>query len=97
MGKGRPMRTEAVGRSPKQIETRWSPNQPPGFIVPEALYTIEEVKARLRMGDAVWRQFRRKGAKTIRLGRRDYILGSAVIDVFVKIAQEKEQAGRAGG
>ena len=28
-----------------RVETRSSVNQPPGFIVPEALYTIEEVKA----------------------------------------------------
>lgn len=80
-----------MGKPQQRIETRWSANNPPGFIVPEALYTIEEVKARLRMGQAVWRQFRRKGAKTIRFGRRDYITGAAVIEVFTRIANEARE------
>jgi mannose-6-phosphate isomerase-like protein (cupin superfamily) len=80
-----------VGRPPKRdIETRWSANQPPGFIVPEALYTIEEVKARLRMGRKAWAQLRHKGLKTIRFGTRDYILGATVIGTLTKIAKERE-------
>lgn len=66
-------------------------HQQPTWICREALYTIEEVKARLRMGQAVWRQFRRKGAKPIRFGRRDYITGAMVIEVFMKIAEESRQ------
>lgn len=80
-----------MAKSQQENQTRWSINNPPGFIVPDALYTIEEVKARLRMGQAVWRQFRRKGAKPIRFGRRDYITGAAVIEVFMKIAEEGRQ------
>lgn len=75
-------------RPSKEIDTRWSSNQPPGFIVPEALYTIEEVKARLRMASRSRSQFRRAGAKAIRFGRRDYILGSEVIETFARIARE---------
>lgn len=82
---------EPVGKSPQQVETRWSPNRPRGFIVPETLYTIEEVKARLRMGNAMWRHFRRKGAKPIRFGRRDYILGSVVIEAMDRIAKERDR------
>ena len=74
----------------KEIDARWSSNQPPGFIVPEALYTVEEVKARLRMGAKVWSQFRRKGAKAIRFGRRNYILGSSVIETFARLAKDGE-------
>jgi hypothetical protein len=77
-----------MARSQQRIETRWSADNPPGFIIPEALYTIDEVKARLRMGNAAWRQLRRKGAKPIRFGQRHYITGAAVIEVFMKIAEE---------
>jgi hypothetical protein len=83
---------EKMEKFQKKPETRWSPNLPPGFIVPEALYTIEEVKARLRMGDHVWRQFRRKGLKPTLIGRRAYILGATIIEVFNKITQQQEQA-----
>ena len=61
----------AMRKPPKEIETRWLSNQPPGLVVPEALYTIEEVKARLRMANKSWSQFRRAGAKAIRFGRRE--------------------------
>jgi hypothetical protein len=84
-----------MGRPPKAIETRWSASQPPGFIVPDALYTIEEVKARLRMGETVWRQLRRKGVKAIRFGVRHYIMGSVVIDALNRIAKEQEALGNA--
>lgn len=76
-----------MGKAQQRIETRWSASNPPGFIVPEALYTIEEVKARLRMGNAVWRQLRRRGAKPIRFGQRHYITGAAVTEVFKNIAE----------
>lgn len=71
-------------------ETRWSSNSPPGFIVPEALYTAEEVRARLRMGIKGWSNFRREGLKIIRFGRRDYVLGSAVIEAMTKLAKATE-------
>lgn len=78
-----------MGKTQQRIETRWSANSPPGFVVPEALYTVEEVMSRLRMGRAAWRQFRHKGAKPIRFGSRNYITGAAVIDVFKMIANDE--------
>ncbi len=78
-----------MGRPPKPgIETRWSASQPPGCITPEALYTAEEVRARLRMGRRTWRQLCRKGLKPIRFGRRDYVLGASVIETLTKMTEE---------
>jgi hypothetical protein len=45
------------------------------------------------MGNKAWSEFRRKGAKTIRCGRREYVLGAAVIEAMTKIA--KEESGMA--
>jgi hypothetical protein len=70
---------------------RWSASRPPGFIVPEALYTLEEAKARLRMGEHAWRQLRRKGVRTIPFGRRHYIVGSTIIEVLKQIGNEQQE------
>jgi mannose-6-phosphate isomerase-like protein (cupin superfamily) len=79
-------------RHPKPDDIHWSASQPPGFIIPEALYTREEAKARLRMGDQAWADFRRKGAKAVRFGRRDYVLGAWIIEAMTKIAKEVNAA-----
>ncbi len=74
----------------RQIEPRSSANQPPGFIIPEALYTLEEIKARLRMKHRSWRHLRDVGARAIKFGRFKYILGSSVIEMITQSPQEDE-------
>ncbi len=80
-----------MAKSQQRTDTRWSATQPPGFVMPEALYTIEEVKARLRMGNKTWRQLRRRGVEVIRFGRRHYIMGSMVIEALKQIGKEQEE------
>ena len=52
----------------------------PGHITGDALYTLDEIRERLRLGDHAMRQARRAGLKVRRIGRRGYVLGSDVIE-----------------
>lgn len=57
----------------------------PGVISPADLYRIDELRARLALGDWAWREFRRKHAgrlKLIVIGRRKYVRGSNIIDLL---------------
>jgi|688.fasta_scaffold156465_4 hypothetical protein len=50
-----------------------------GAIVPNALYRLDEVKARMGWRDAAFRAAVRAGLKTHRSGKRLYVLGSDLI------------------
>jgi hypothetical protein len=63
--------------------------QPPepravGAIVPDAIYRLDEVKARMGWRDAAFRAAVRAGLKTHRSGKRLYVLGSDLIDFVTK-------------
>lgn len=62
----------------------------PGLIVPDALYTADEARQRLRIGAWAWRQWRRDGLEVLRLSGRSFVRGATLI-AFV------EQHGRDGG
>jgi hypothetical protein len=51
----------------------------PGAIVPDAIYRLDEVKARMGWRDAAFRAAVRAGLKTHRSGKRLYVLGSDLI------------------
>jgi hypothetical protein len=51
----------------------------PGAIVPDAIYRLDEVKARMGWRDAAFRAAARAGLKTHRSGKRIYVLGSDLI------------------
>lgn len=56
----------------------------PGAIVPDAIYRLDEVKARMGWRDAAFRAAARAGLKTHRSGKRLYVLGSDLIDFVTK-------------
>lgn len=55
----------------------------PGAIAKEALYSLDEVKLRLGIGDATLRKARREGLPVYRFGKCGFISGSELID-FLK-------------
>ena len=52
----------------------------PGVVDAHAIYTLEEIRARLGLGKQAWRTARRQGLPVRRVGRRGYVRGSDVID-----------------
>ncbi len=54
-----------------------------GKIVPEALYRIDEIAARMGWGDHALRAARRRGLKVLKSGKRCYVIGSDLLD-FVR-------------
>lgn len=58
-----------------------------GSVIPDAIYRLEEVKARMGWRDAAFRAACRAGLKTHRSGKRLYVLGSDLI-AFVTKAKE---------
>jgi len=75
-------------RSQKQL-TDTQLQRVPGAIVPDAIYRLDEVKARMGWRDAAFRAAARAGLKTHRSGKRLYVLGSDLIDFVTK-----REAGR---
>ena len=56
----------------------------PGAIAKEALYSLNEVKLRLGIGDAGLRQARRNGLPVHRFGKRGFVSGSELIDFVTR-------------
>ena len=59
----------------------------PGVIEPQALYTADEARRRLRIGAWAWRKMRRDGLNVIRVSGRAYVRGFCLIEFL-------ESAGR---
>lgn len=68
-----------MSRHSKFSATAQQSSDDPGVIVPEAIYRLDEVKARMGWRDAAFRAAVRAGLKTHRSGKRVYMLGSEVI------------------
>jgi hypothetical protein len=51
----------------------------PGEVVAEALYTLDEINARLGLGKKALRKAREQGLTVKRIGRRAYIRGADLI------------------
>ncbi len=66
-----------------------SPPTSIGAVIPNALYRLDEIKARMGWRDAAFRAAVRAGLKTHRSGKRLYVLGSDLIDFVTK-----REAGR---
>lgn len=73
-------RLGAVGQTPASM----------GAVVPNALYRLDEVKARMGWRDAAFRSAVRAGLTTHRSGKRLYVLGSDLI-AFVTRAKEGDR------
>ena len=66
----------------RQPDRKHPPSPEPratGAIVPDALYRLDDVKARMGWRDAAFRAAVRAGLKTHRSGKRLYVLGSDLI------------------
>ena len=71
------------------------PQRPPepktvGAIVPDAIYRLDELKARMGWRDAAFRAAVRAGLKIYRSGKRIYVLGTDVV-VFVTRAKDGDR------
>jgi hypothetical protein len=62
----------------------------PGAIIPDAIYRLDEVKARMGWRDAAFRAAVQAGLKTHRSGKRLYVLGSDLV-AFVTRAKEGDR------
>jgi hypothetical protein len=51
----------------------------PGHVTADALYTLDEIQQRLKLGQHAMRQARRAGLKVRRIGRRAFVLGRDVM------------------
>ena len=56
----------------------------PGAIIPDAMFRLDEVKARMGWRDAAFRAAVRAGLKVYRSGKRIYVLGSDLITFVTK-------------
>ena len=66
----------------RQSDRKHPPSPEPrstGAIVPDALYRLDDVKARMGWRDAAFRAAVHAGLKTHRSGKRLYVLGSDLI------------------
>ena len=59
-----------------------TPSRPdaPGLIAVDCLYTLAEIRQRLKLGQHAMRQARRAGLRVRRIGRRRYVLGRDVLE-----------------
>jgi hypothetical protein len=51
----------------------------PGVIDAQSLYTVEEARRRLRLGEWAWRQMRRDGLVVLRVAGRAFVTGQQLI------------------
>lgn len=71
-------------RSSKSPTTERQSSGDPGAIIPDAIYRLDELKARMGWRDAAFRAAVRAGLKTHRSGKRLYVLGSDLIYFVTK-------------
>jgi hypothetical protein len=62
----------------------------PGAIIPDAIYRLDEVKARMGWRDAAFRAAVRAGLKFYRSGKRIYLLGGDIV-AFVTRTKEGDR------
>jgi len=65
----------------------------PGVVSADAVYTVTEFRARMRLGDFVWRRVRRH-VRIIRVGRRAYVRGADWLDCLSRLADDAAPATR---
>jgi hypothetical protein len=65
----------------------------PGVIEPQALYTVEEARRRLRVGPWAWRKWRRDGLVVLRVSGRAFVSGRSLIEFIERQGGEQAQSG----
>jgi hypothetical protein len=71
-------------RSPQQRPSSGHSPGIPGAIIPDAIYRLDEVKARMGWRDAAFRAAVRAGLKIYRSGKRTYVLGTDLVAFVTK-------------
>ncbi len=66
------------------------PRKPPGCVSADTLYTLAEIRDRLRLGPQAMREARRAGLVVRRIGRRGYVLGRDLIR-FLDARDERQE------
>jgi hypothetical protein len=61
--------------------------RPPGEVLAAAIYTLDEINARLGLGKKAIRRARQQGLIVKRIGRRAYVRGSDLIEWFDRTAK----------
>jgi hypothetical protein len=74
-----------VAQKPKRIAT-----SSPGVIEPQALYTVEEARRRLRIGQWAWRKWRRDGLLVLRVSGRAFVSGRTLIEFIEQKGGEQQ-------
>lgn len=67
-----------------------TPADEPGYILAEALYTLDEFQRRLRLGEAAMRAARRQGLRVRKVGRRKYVLGRDALQWIEGLDRQKK-------
>ena len=62
----------------RESETRAQPTYP-GVVSVHELYTLDEVRRRLRWTESAMRAARRRGLRMLSSGKRKYVLGSDIV------------------
>jgi hypothetical protein len=76
-----------MSKRPRKQPTLSPPQGVPGAIIPDAVYRLDEVKARMGWRDAAFRAAVRAGLRIYRSGKRIYLLGS---DIVAFVTRTKE-------
>jgi hypothetical protein len=77
-------------RGSKSFATERQSPGVPGTIIPDAIYRLDEVKARMGWRDAAFRAAVRAGLRVYRSGKRIYVCGSDVV-AFVTRAKRGDR------
>ena len=68
-----------------------SRSEAPGYVRADELYTLDELRARLKLGDSAMRQARRAGLRLLTVGRRRYVSGRQLIEWMESHGKEIRQ------
>lgn len=71
-------------RSTQKTKTEVHRQPIPGMIFPDALYRIDELRARMGWAAASYRAACRRGLQVRRSGKRAYVLGADAISFIAK-------------
>lgn len=65
--------------------------QPAGEIRADTLYRATEMRRKLGWGFKSYRQAKRKGLRTVKFARQEYVLGSDVLGLFARLAEDQHR------
>lgn len=70
--------------------------QPAGEVRADAVYRAVECRRRLAWGLKSYRHAKRKGLRTTKFGRQEYVAGADVLAFFGRLADDQSRDGEGG-